>query len=183
MSALLAAVKRRSAPGQLPRKSTSTGNVVEQLKHLDAVTDCTMRGRRGPVTSSGSLGPCGRGRSPRDPFESRSVSMYPRCLYLRSSSMTAALLVVKTLSRRPLVCGGEEVGFPFGREVTTQGETLSGSMRNVVGWIQVCAGRRHTPKTRITCSTNLSAVEPDSLTSYLLFTTDQSVNPAKSETP
>jgi hypothetical protein len=74
--------------GQFPFQSRSEGSVVEQLKHRAATTFCKSLGKRGPVTSIGGRGPEGFGRSagrrsPDPLFE----SMYPRCLYLRSSSM------------------------------------------------------------------------------------------------
>src|ERR1700691_3964827 len=79
-----------SAPhfGHFPFQSTSPCSAVEQLKQRAATTFCSRRGRRGPVTSRGGRGPEGLGRSgkPRS-FESRSESLYPRCRYLRSSSM------------------------------------------------------------------------------------------------
>src|ERR1039457_3280141 len=81
--------------GQLPRKSTSGGRVVAQLKHRAAATCWTRRGRRGPVTSRGGRGPVGLGRSAPKPLESRSVSMYPGCLYLRSLSMGKGYSVTK----------------------------------------------------------------------------------------
>src|SRR5450759_402243 len=72
--------------GQLPARSVSGGKVVAQLKHRDAATCCTSRGRRGPVTSKGGRGPCGLDRSSRKLLLSPE-SMYPFCLYLRSLSM------------------------------------------------------------------------------------------------
>src|ERR1019366_7791627 len=72
--------------GQLPARSVSGGRVVAQLKHRDAATCCTNRGRRGPVTSKGGRGPCGLDRSSRKLLLSPE-SMYPFCLYLRSLSM------------------------------------------------------------------------------------------------
>src|SRR5712692_8085911 len=49
----------RAAPhlGQLPFQSTSAGSAIEQLKQRAATTFCKSRGRRGPVTSMGGLGP------------------------------------------------------------------------------------------------------------------------------
>jgi len=73
--------------GQVPVKSVPGGRVVEQLKQRAAATCCTKRGKRGPVTSMGWRGPWGLGASPRGPRASRSLSMYPFCLYLRSLSM------------------------------------------------------------------------------------------------
>jgi len=73
--------------GQAPLKSVPGGSAVEQLKHRDAATCWTRRGRRGPVTSRGGRGPCGLGRSSRGPRPFRSESMYPCCRYLRSLSM------------------------------------------------------------------------------------------------
>src|SRR6185295_7081437 len=77
-----------SAPhfGQVPARSVSGGSVVAQLKHRDAATCCTRRGRRGPVTSKGGRGPCGLDRSSRKLLLSPE-SMYPFCRYLRSLSM------------------------------------------------------------------------------------------------
>lgn len=74
--------------GQLPFQSRSEGSVVEQLKHRAATTFCKSLGRRGPVTSIGGRGPEGFGRSAgrRSP-DPLLESIYPRCLYLRSSSM------------------------------------------------------------------------------------------------
>lgn len=84
--------------GQFARKSAPVGNVVAQFQHRDAVTVCTIRGSLGPVISMGSLGPGCLGRSSRPrPFISRSTSMYPRCLYLRSSSMGPITLLRKLL--------------------------------------------------------------------------------------
>ena len=80
--------------GQTPLKSTPAGSVVEQLKQRDAATCCTKRGNRGPVTSIGGRGPWGLGRSSRNGLESRSESMYPFCLYLRSLSMGKSCSVV-----------------------------------------------------------------------------------------
>src|SRR5262249_18326227 len=51
--------------GHSAGKSPLAGNVVEQLKQRVAVTGCTSRGSRGPVTSIGGRGPWGRGRSSR----------------------------------------------------------------------------------------------------------------------
>ncbi len=79
--------------GQTPLKSTSTGSAVAQLKHLAAATCCTSRGSRGPVMSSGGRGPAGLGRSAG--LASRSESMYPGCLYLRSLSMGKTCSVKK----------------------------------------------------------------------------------------
>jgi len=59
---------------------------VAQLKHREAATCCTRRGRRGPVTSKGGRGPCGLDRSSRKLLLSPE-SMYPFCRYLRSLSM------------------------------------------------------------------------------------------------
>jgi len=74
--------------GHLPFQSTPGGNAVEQLKQRAATTFCKSRGRRGPVTSIGGRGPFGFGRSPSGrSLDSRPLSIYPRCLYLRSSSM------------------------------------------------------------------------------------------------
>src|SRR5665811_1245267 len=99
--------------GQLPARSVSGGKVVAQLKHREAATCCTSRGRRGPVTSKGGRGPCGLDRSSRKLLLSPE-SMYPFCLYLRSLSMgkvTPYLWGKKTLpthdqnsSRRPSKC-------------------------------------------------------------------------------
>src|ERR1039458_6006708 len=62
-------------------------SAVEQLEQLEAATCCSRRGKRGPVTSMGGRGPCGLGLPSRGPLPSRSVSIYPCCLYLRSLSM------------------------------------------------------------------------------------------------
>jgi hypothetical protein len=59
--------------GQFPLKSMSPVSIVEQLKQRDAVTLWTRRGSRGPVTSIGGRGPCGRGRSSRLGLRSESI--------------------------------------------------------------------------------------------------------------
>ena len=97
--------------GHLPFQSTSGERVVEQLKHLAATTFCNNRGRRGPVTSMGGRGPEGLGRSTgrRSPA-SRPESMYPRCLYFRSSSMCEnRFLELRSTSRTGCCLGTNHV--------------------------------------------------------------------------
>ena len=48
----------------------------------------------------GGRGPLGLGRSSRKPLESRSVSMYPGCLYLRSLSMGKGCSVTRGTKER-----------------------------------------------------------------------------------
>src|SRR5438477_6672055 len=72
--------------GQVPERSVPGGSVVAQLKQREAATCCTRRGSRGPVTSKGGRGPWGLEGSRKLLF-SRSESIYPFCLYLRSLSI------------------------------------------------------------------------------------------------
>jgi len=63
--ALLAAMQSRTALRALALEVDIGKQRRGTIEHRAAVTDCTMRGSRGPVTSRGGRGPWGLGRSSR----------------------------------------------------------------------------------------------------------------------
>ena len=126
--------------GQLPFQSISPESCVEQLKHLAAATFCSKRGKRGPVISMGGRGPVGFGRSVcRNPLDSLGESMYPLCLYLRSSSIRLSTPQEQCSRSTMLLCGKTASTSIEKSQDRTLSQTVSQTLSQMVGGRGLCA--------------------------------------------